>query len=196
MNKVAFDPRTWVYPMPVLLIGAQVRGKANFMPVGWTGIANGEPPMLSVALRYHRYTYTGIRENMIFSVNLPSAEMLKAIDLCGHKSGFEGDKVKQCGFSVFYGRLGSAPLIEQCPLNMECKVVHMLGLDSHAFIVGRKEAVYVSEDCLSDGRPDVEKMRPLAYVETPVRHYRAIGPMIAAQGFSTHNPDLGTGSDA
>ncbi len=126
MSKIPMGPTTWVYPMPALLIGANVDGKPNFMVVAWGGIANGEPPMISVAIRPSRYTHRGISQNLTFSVNIPSVELVRETDYCGSTSGAKINKVEACQFSVFYGKLGNAPLIEQCPINLECKVVHIL----------------------------------------------------------------------
>jgi len=154
MDKVGMDPQTWVYPMPVLLIGTRVDDKPNFMTAAWAGIANGEPPMISVAIRHQRYTHQGIRNNMSFSVNVPSIDLVKETDYCGLASGAKFDKAEVCNFDVFYGKLKDAPLIKQCPVNHECRVVHVLNLGSHSLFIGKIEETYVSESCLTDGKPD------------------------------------------
>jgi len=179
MGKVLMGPQTWIYPMPVLLVGADVDGKPNFMAVAWASIANGEPPMISVVIRHSRYTLKGIRQNMTFSVNIPSEDMVGEADYCGLKSGAKVDKAEACGFRVFYGKVEGAPLIEQCPLNLECKAMYMLNLGSDTLIVGRIEETHVSESCLTDGKPDVSKMKPLIYTISPSSHYRAFGEVIA-----------------
>ncbi len=96
MGKVLMGPQTWIYPMPALLIGVNVDDKPSFMAVAWSGIANGEPPMISVALRHQRYTLRGIRQNLAFSVNVPSADLVRETDYCGLASGSKVDKVKVC----------------------------------------------------------------------------------------------------
>jgi hypothetical protein len=83
------------------------------------------------------------------------------------------------GNSSRYKKLGSAPLIEQCPVNLECRVVHMLDLGSHSLVIGRIEETHVSEDCLTDGTPDVNKIRPLTFVTSPAARYQALGELIA-----------------
>lgn len=183
MTKIRMGPQTWLYPMPALLVGASIEGRANFMAVAWGGIANGEPPMISVAIRHVRHTLKGIRQNLSFSVNIPSTDLVTEADYCGLKSGAKADKVKVCHFKVFYGKLEGAPLIEECPVNLECKVVHILNLGSHALVIGQIEETHVSEDCLTDGKPDVSKIRPLIYATTPTSHYRALGEFVA-QAFS------------
>jgi len=179
MGKILMGRQTLIYPMPVLLVGSNVNDKPNFMAVAWGGIANGEPPMISVAIRHSRYTYRGIKQNSTFSVNIPSSDMVREADYCGITSGSKVNKVEVCRFKVFYGKLGNAPLIEQCPINLECKVMHILDLGSHALVVGRIEETYVSENCLTDGKPDVNKIKPFIYTEDPAIHYQAFGEVIA-----------------
>ena len=115
MHK-ALGAKTLLYPKPALLVGANVDGRPNFMTVAWGGIACGTPPMLSVAIRPARYTYQGIQENKTFSVNVPPVGLVKEVDYCGVVSGKRADKVADCKFTVFYGELKTAPLIEECPI--------------------------------------------------------------------------------
>ena len=179
MNKITMGPQTLIYPMPVLLIGSNVDGKPNFMAAAWGGIANGEPPMISVAIRPTRHTFKGIKENSTFSVNIPSADMVREADYCGITSGSRVDKAQVCGFKVFYGKLGNAPLIEQCPVNLECKVMHVLDLGSHSLVVGKIEESHVSESCLTNGKPDVNKVKPMSYITSPATQYQALGEVLA-----------------
>ncbi|MFC1979804.1 flavin reductase family protein [Chloroflexota bacterium] len=177
MIKTLMGPQTLIYPMPALLVGANINDKPNFMAVAWGGIANSEPPMISVAIRHQRYTLRGVRQNMTFSVNVPSTDMVRETDYCGITSGSKVDKVEVCKFKVFYGKLSNAPLIEQCPINLECKVVHILDLGSHSLVIGRIEEIHVSESCLTDGKPDVNKIKPFAYNTT--HQYHVLGNAIA-----------------
>jgi flavin reductase (DIM6/NTAB) family NADH-FMN oxidoreductase RutF len=179
MAKTLLGPQAFIYPMPVLLAGANVDGKPNFMPVAWCGIADGSPPTLTIALAHSRHTYIGIKQNMTFSLNTPSPDLVKETDYCGLRHGFKVDKVEVCQFKVFYGKLGNAPLIEQCPMNLECKVMHVLDVGSHALIVAKIEETHVSEECLTDGKPDIDKIRPLTFITTPYIHYQALGEVVA-----------------
>ncbi len=177
MAKVQMGPGTTIYPMPTLLVGANVDGKPNFMTVAWGNIANAEPPMAAVAIRASRYTHIGIEQNKTFSINIPSADLAKEADYCGVASGAKEDKVQKCRFTIFYGTVGTAPMIEQCPINLECRVLHSLELGSHTLYVGRIEEVHVSSDCLTEGAIDVDKVKPLAYLREPWRQYHTIGEM-------------------
>jgi flavin reductase (DIM6/NTAB) family NADH-FMN oxidoreductase RutF len=165
--------------MPVYLIGANVGGKPNFLTAAWSGVACGEPLMLSVPIRHTRYTLKGIEENGTLSFCIPPVELVKETDFCGIVSGSKVDKVKTCGFEIFYGKLGNAPLIEQCPVNMECSVHQKLDLGSHVLIIAKLEEVHIADSCITDGKPDIDKMNVFTYTTTPAREYRRVGEAIA-----------------
>ena len=178
MSKVKLGPQTLVYPQPAFLIGADVNKKSNFLAVAWGGVACGSPPMVSVAIHHNRYTLKGIKQNMAFSLNVTSKDYAVETDYCGIISGSKTDKVVDCGFTVFYGDLAGAPMIEQYPVNLECKVVHILDLGSHYLVIGEIIETHVSEDCLTDGDPDVRKIQPIAYIEGQPGDYYCIGENI------------------
>jgi flavin reductase (DIM6/NTAB) family NADH-FMN oxidoreductase RutF len=178
MAKVKIGPQPLIYPMPLLLVGAHVLGRPNLLAVAWGGIANGEPPMVSVAVRHERYTHDGIEQEGAFSVNIPSADIVKQADYCGLFSGERVDKTAACGFDIFYGDMANVPLIKQCPVNLECRLVNSLDLGSHSLFIGRIEQTHISEDCLTRGKPDVEKIAPFAYITSPASQYQVLGEVI------------------
>jgi flavin reductase (DIM6/NTAB) family NADH-FMN oxidoreductase RutF len=124
---------------------------------------------------------------MSFSINIPSTDLVKETDYCGIVSGLKVDKAEVCKFNVFYGDLENAPLIEQCPINLGCKVEHILNLGSHALVIGRVEETYVSNNGLTDGKPDISKMQLFSYIMrpamskgSPAGEYRAVGELVAS----------------
>jgi flavin reductase (DIM6/NTAB) family NADH-FMN oxidoreductase RutF len=167
MAKIKLEPKAGPLPIlgfyPTIMIGANVDGKPDFTTVAWTGVAASVPPSITIALQHHRHSLKGVRQNMAFSVNIPSADLVKETDYCGLASGARIDKVEDCRFTVFYGKLKSAPLIEQCPISHACEVVQILNLGSHELIVGRIVESYVSEDCLVNGRPDPARVKPFLF---------------------------------
>jgi flavin reductase (DIM6/NTAB) family NADH-FMN oxidoreductase RutF len=179
-SKVALGPRPLVYPMPAFLVGANVNGKPNYMTVAWGGIACSNPPMLTIALQHHRHTYQGINLNGTFSVNIPSVSKVTETDYCGIVSGTKTDKAAACRFKTFYGKLENAPMIQQCPVNLECKLLHNLNLGSHALLVGEIMEVYIDPDCLTEGKPDVDKIKPFLYSDGTGAQYRAFGSGIGS----------------
>jgi flavin reductase (DIM6/NTAB) family NADH-FMN oxidoreductase RutF len=176
VKKVKLGSKAILFPMPPILVGAIVNGKPNYMTISWNGLAGYRPPTIAVAMREVRYTYKGIKENGTFSVNLPSSGMHKETDFCGIYSGNRKDKSRI--FKTFYGKLETAPLIEECPLNHECKVVHSLNTGSHILIIGEIVETYINEDCLTNGKADGEKIDPLIYLTSTLRYHR-LGDFIA-----------------
>lgn len=178
MKKKEFGPQPFLFPNPVVLVGTVVDSKPNFATYAWCGITGGEPPTISAGIRRQRHTLKGIRQNRAFSVNVPSVDMTKETDYCGIFTGAKTDKVKDCKFRVFYGINKNAPLIEQCPVNLECEALHFLDLGVHMLIIGKIVQAHVSEDCLTDGQPDIMKIRPLIYSRGPEARYNAVGEIL------------------
>jgi flavin reductase (DIM6/NTAB) family NADH-FMN oxidoreductase RutF len=176
MKKTKLGPQTLLFPMPATLVGATVGGKPNFMTAAWCAIAAGKPPSIAVGINKTRYTLEGIQEHGTFSINVPSSDMAKSVDFCGIYSGRGKDKTGV--FTVFNGELKTAPLIEECPVNLECKVIHLLDLGSHTLVVGEIKETFIAEGCLTDGKPDAQKIDPLAYITGTSMYYR-LGEQIA-----------------
>ena len=180
MTKVTKGPQSWLCPMPALLVGADVEGKPNFMTVAWAGIANGEPPMVSLAIRPARHTLIGIREHSEFSINVPSDGQAREVDFCGVKSGANVDKVARCGFKVFRGVLGHAPLVEQCPVNLECRVRQIVELNSNCLVIAEVVETHVSDGCLNaKGAIDFAAVKPIVFLDNPTGMYHGLGDAVA-----------------
>ncbi len=177
LKKKEMTPYCLIPVRPILLVGANVGGKANIFEVGGGGPVSADPPMVALPIRHQRYTLKGILENRTFSVNVPSVELVREADYCGIVSGTESDKVRDCKFDVFYGKLTTAPMIEQCSVNMECSLLHVLGTVSHAIVIGRVEGTYISEELLVDGRPDYGKFAPLLWFADKAE-YVAVGKTV------------------
>jgi flavin reductase (DIM6/NTAB) family NADH-FMN oxidoreductase RutF len=153
------------------------------MAVAWCGVANSTPPMVAIAIRPARYTNKGIWETKEFSVNVPSTDLVKETDYCGIVSGAKVNKVKVCKFKIIYGNLKNAPLIDQCPINLACSVEHILKLGSHHLIVGKVEETHITKSCLTDGKPDIKKIKPFMYASATSSDYFAVGKSVG-KGFS------------
>jgi flavin reductase (DIM6/NTAB) family NADH-FMN oxidoreductase RutF len=175
MGKVLITPQPLICTTPTVLVGAVVEGKPNFMAVAWCGVANSLPPMVSVAIRPQRYTFKGMLTSREFSVNVPSVDQVKEADYCGISSGAKVDKAAVCGFKIFYGTLKNAPLIEQCPVNLACRVEHILELGSHQLVIGLVVETHVTDTCLNDGRPDYGQIKPFVFGSTTPAEYFAFG---------------------
>jgi flavin reductase (DIM6/NTAB) family NADH-FMN oxidoreductase RutF len=175
MTKIQITPQPLLCTTPTVLVGSMVNGKSNFMAVAWCGVANSLPPMVSVAIRASRHTLKGIQQYKEFSVNIPSTEQVKEADYCGIISGAKVDKTKICGFNILFGNLKNAPLIEQCPVNLACRVEHIISLGTHELVIGRVEETLVTETCLTEGKPDMRKIKPIIYSAGSTMEYIAFG---------------------
>ncbi|MCX6007298.1 MAG: flavin reductase family protein [Chloroflexi bacterium] len=150
-----------LYPMPIVLVGAIKDGKANFMPAAFAGIVNINPPIISLGLSKRHFTCAGMVENGVFSVNLPSTSMMKATDYCGLVSGHKVDKSGV--FKVFYGKLDKAPMIEECPLTMECRLLQNIELGADNAFLGEIVATYCDDQYMDGKMPDLAKLDLLIF---------------------------------
>ena len=179
MEKINIAPNDKIVYPAVALIGAYVDEKPNFMTVSHCESGGLKPPLILFPMNKKRYTLRGIRENRAFSVNVPSCALVEKTDFCGIYSGKKKDKSRI--FKIFFGETKTAPLIEECPINMECKLVHDLTLGSHILIVGEVFRTHVSADCMTDGDIDPHKISPIIYIPRTKKYHR-LGEVIA-QGF-------------
>ena len=181
MDKTSIGNKPYLYPYPVVLIGAEVDGKPNFMTIAFCGIVNMNPGMIAFGASRNHYTNKGIIKNQTFSVNIPTQEMLEIVDYVGIYSGNATDKSGL--FNVFYGQLKNAPLINDCPINMECKVLKIINLGGvDDIFIGEIIETYANPDYLKDGLPDIEKIKPLLFSMFDNRYF-SIGNAIG-QGWS------------
>ena len=163
MKKKKMGPQPMLWPHPAVLVGTIFDGRVDFATYAWTGVAASTPPAVTVAVQHHRHTLKGIHQNRAFSVNIPSVDLVKETDYCGLVSGADTDKAKDCGFTVFYGKSTGAPLIEQCPINLECELAHIINMGSHALVIGVIVETHFAEECLTDGHPDINKTKPFIF---------------------------------
>lgn len=169
--KKLIDNNAFLYPMPTVLVGSMVNEKPNFMTVGWVSRVNYQPPMMGIALGPH-LTNQGIIENKVFSINIPNISLMEKTDYCGIFSGNKVDKSRI--FDVFYGSLAKAPLIGECPVSMACRLHETVKLPSNTLFIGEIVEAYCDEACLTDGNPDIRKIRPFT-LTMPDNNYWSIG---------------------
>jgi len=161
MEKITLGPMPYMSVMPTVLVGANVSGKPNYMTAAWATVASMAPPMVCVALNKSRYTVKGIDENKTFSLNVSSTEQVIETDHCGLVSGNNEDKSGV--FSSFYGKLKTAPLAKECPINIECKFFQSVDCGSHLLYIGEVVEIHADKECITDGKPDITKINPVVY---------------------------------
>ena len=153
-------------------MGANVGEKPNYLTIGFTGGMSLDPPVIYVGLRRSRYTTPGIIANKTFSVNLPSADMVNSTDYCGLVSGHKEGKSNI--FKTFYGKLKTAPMIHECPLNLECELIQTFDIGRIKIFVGEVAAAYSAEKYLTEDLPDIQKINPIIFAHHS-RNYWAVG---------------------
>lgn len=166
----SLGPVNALYPMPTTLVGTIVNGKPNFLAVAHVGILNhGSPQYLSIGLHKSHYSNAGIVENNTFSICLPSEDLMVETDYCGIMTGKKTDKAAL--FDIFYGEVETAPMIRQCPVNMELRLHQVLDLLAHDIFVGELVQTHAEEGVLSDGKIDIAKVRPLLFDMASVKYW-------------------------
>ena len=163
-----------LYPLPTVLVGANVGGKPNYITIAHVGIM--DPGSVSLGMNRVHFTNTGIRETGTFSINIPSVDMVKETDYCGLVSGRTTDKSKI--FETFYGVLKTAPMIKECPVNMECKLIHTVDFPRHDIFIGEVVETYSEDEYMTDGIVDISKVRPILFVMSD-RSYWQLGDRLA-----------------
>ncbi len=174
MQKVLVGNMT-VSPSPTVIAGALVDGKENYLTLGGYGGMSMNPPMVYITVNKAHYTNAGIKENGYFSVNIPSSDMVVKTDYVGLVSGRDTDKSGV--FSNFYGSVKKAPMISECPVNMLCKVFKIVDLPNNDVFIGEIVETYVSDGCLTDGKPDPAKIKPMVMMGGS---YLGLGDVVGA----------------
>lgn len=175
MNKIKMGNNAFVYPMPMVIVGAVVGHRVNFMAVGWISRVNFQPPMIAIALHKSHYTNSGIHEHGQFGVSIPGRSLVRALDYVGLVSGERTDKSRV--FETFKGDLEYAPMVKQCPLTMECSLAQAVDLPTNTLFIGEIKGAYADDQCLTEGKPDIKKIDPIT-LTMPDNSYWAIGEFI------------------
>ena len=172
--KAKLGAKNSLYPLPTTLVGAMVEGKPNYIAIAHVGVMAMDH--ISISMNRSHYTNQGVIESGAFSVNIPSLAMAAETDYCGLVSGRDVDK--SALFQTFYGEPGTAPMIAECPINIECKVERILDFPRHDVFIGQVVATYCDEECLTDGSVDFGLVQPLLFVMSD-RSYWRIGQRFA-----------------
>ncbi len=164
--KIALGKLPYVYPIPITLVGANVHGKPNFVEIGDLGLMGINPALVVISSHRDHYTNLGILENGTFSINFPTTAMISRTDYCGVVSGRSFDKATL--FEVFYGETGTAPLIAECPVGLECRMVQEFTIQHRQMFIGEVVQCYASEEFVNekDGRivlAELTRLDPILY---------------------------------
>ncbi|HSK67843.1 MAG TPA: flavin reductase family protein [Candidatus Limnocylindria bacterium] len=190
MGFITLKPGTMLAPTPVVMVTCASEAAApNIITLAWVGTVCSEPPMLSVSVRPHRHSYEIIRDSGEFAVNLVSRDLVKATDLCGVKSGRDGDKFALCGLTPLpLEELRFAPGIAESPAVLACRVEREVPLGSHSMFVAHILGVHVREDLADEGgKVDFGRAGLVAYSHG---EYAGLSRPLGFFGFSVARPEI------
>lgn len=187
-QMINIGKRTWksgtlLSPVPAVMITCQgLESRPNIITVAWAGTICSEPPMLSISIRPERHSYQLIKESGEFVVNIPDRRIVKETDLCGVISGKNCDKFHETGLTRGKSETVKAPIIMECPINIECKVEREIELGSHSMFLALVTSIQVSEHLIdSRGRLESDKAALVGFAHG---HYYQLGKKLGHFGFS------------
>ena len=180
--KLPLPAQPILLPSPVLVIGTYGSdGRPNIMTAAWGGIACSKPPCISVSLREATLTYHNIKQAEAFTVNIPSEKYLKEADFVGMVSGRECDKFKETHLTPEKSKLVNAPIVEEFPYALECRLVRQVELGLHTMFIGEIVGMVADSEVLSARQlPDIEKVRPMLWGSFGTMAYYGIGARLGA----------------
>ncbi len=171
--KKSLGAGTLAQPTPAWLVGTyDADGKPNVMTIAWGGICFSAPPCVAVCVRPGRHTFPAITARRGFTVNIPSQNLARETDYVGMVSGAAVDKFAVAGLTATKSTLVDAPIVNECPLVLECRLVRTMDLGAHTQFVGEILDVKADESVLApDGHVDPLKLRPLVYAPGDGKYY-------------------------
>ena len=182
MAKIAWKGGALLAPVPPVMVTCGSGDSANIITVAWAGLINTQPPRVSISVRPTRHSYRLIRESGEFIINLTPASLIRAADYCGMYTGAKVDKFKETGLTRADAQQVSCPLIAECPLALECRVISVQPQGTHDLFLADVVAVDV-DDCIVDenGRLRLDKAGLAAFAHG---EYFELGRKVGVFGFS------------
>lgn len=184
MAKKTLRGGALVCPLPPTMVSCGDMENSNIITIGWTGILNTIPPKTYISVRPTRHSYNIIKEKGEFVINLTPSKLVKEADYCGIYTGKKVDKFEKCKLTKVKGTQIDAPMINECPVSIECKVTDIIPLGSHDMFMADIVAVNVDESLFDkDDKMHLDKANLIAYAHG---EYFELGKKIGKFGFSTN----------
>lgn len=180
MQKRQLGPCVTFFPQPTTLVTTvDETGRADVMTASWAGIVSKTPPTMAVSFNQGRQSYANIRQSGAFVVNMVPAKLAVEADYCGLRSGRDEDKAEIAGLTLVPGSKVAVPVIEQCPLNVECRVSGELVLGDYRLVLGEIVEIHACEAAFGEeGAIDAKVFDPLVYLGG-IRQYWDLGQRVA-----------------
>ncbi len=154
MKKAQANIQPAIHPAPKVLISCRGKnGENNALAVAYCSNCSYDPPMVMVGIVPSRHSHHLIKESGCFVVNLVPSDMKETFDYLGSVSGRHEDKLRTCKATLAEAELISAPMLADCPVNIECTIVDSILTGSHEMFVGKIERVHANPDLIDgDGK--------------------------------------------
>lgn len=172
MSRVSFGSKPLMYPMPVLIVGTyDENGVPDAMNAAWGIITDFDE--ISISMSSHKTT-DNISKTGAFTVSIATEDTVIPCDYVGIVSANDvPDKFERAGFHATKSELVNAPLIDELPMALECKLRSF----ENGILIGEIVNVNADESVLTDGKIDPKKLKPIAY--DPVNHdYMTLGAVV------------------
>ena len=182
--KQSWKPGTMIYPLPAVLVSCGATpDEYNLFTVAWTGTVCTNPPMCYISVRPERHSYEIIKRTGEFVINLTTKRLARATDWCGVRSGRDYDKFSQMGLTPTPAEIVTAPVVEESPVAIECRVKQIVPLGSHDMFLADVVNVLVDEEYIDSesGRLDLQRAEPITYCHS---EYFSLGEVIGHFGWS------------
>jgi flavin reductase (DIM6/NTAB) family NADH-FMN oxidoreductase RutF len=174
--KTIFEQKNlFCLPWTQTILGTHLEGRVNYMALDWLTRVNFMPALLGICVNKGNGSHDAIVETGEFSINVPSTDMVEITDYTGLVSGKRSDKSEL--FKVFYGELKAAPLIQECPLNIECRVSQTVNLPTNSFFIAEIVNIYCNDAFMTDSKPDITKIKPFV-LTMPDNRFWALGDCV------------------
>lgn len=185
MKKVMVKKyRRPIYPSPAgLITSCDKNGRPNIITLGEIfNVSVSDPVILGMAIRPATYSHSLIKESGEFVINLPTAAIAKAVDGCGRVSGRNGvNKFKRFNLTPVKAENVAPPLIAECPVNIECRLLSITTVGDHDLFLGEMTAMHVDADKWDGNKVLSDKLDMLVFTQW---EYWTAGEKIGDIGFS------------
>ena len=183
MKKEVWKGGNMLYPVPAVMVScADSAGRSNILTIAWAGTVCTNPPMVSISVRPERYSYDILKQSGEFVINLPTDKLARRTAEAGVRSGRVGDKWELLGLTQEKAAKVSAPLIAECPVNLECRIKEILPLGSHHMFLAEVLAVDVDPSLLdASGKLELSRAGLIVYSHG---EYYSLGKLLGTFGYS------------
>lgn len=151
MSKKSANFKSCLQPVPKVLVSCRGKnGQDNALAVAYCCNCSYDPPMVMVGIVPSRYSYPLIKDSGCFVVNLPAKDNKELFDYLGSKSGRDENKLENMNAKVREAIKINAPLLDDCPINIECRIIDSIVTGSHEMFVGKVEYVHAKDDLVNE----------------------------------------------